>query len=292
MSRKTKWTPLLFLLPFMLLFLLYRFWPILSAFSLSFQELKGISTSRFVGFHNYTDLFGDRQFISSLKITTLFNIGATLLLIPIPLMLAVLLFSRSTPLPNLWRILLFLPSLVSLVVVGTVFRIILADHAGLLNSFLGLFGVQPILWLLSVEFTVPSLVLLALWRWTGMNIIYFTSGLTTIPADIYESARIDGAQGAKLFYYITLPLLKPIIIFVLTIAIIGGFQVFVEPYVLYGAGRTPGESGLTTALYLYRRAFRNFDMGYAAAIGVILAVIILVISYLQLKFVGFFKRAE
>ena len=116
--------------------------------------------------------------------------------------------------------------------------------------------------------------------------------MTTIPADIYESARIDGAQGVRLFYYITLPLLKPIIIFVMTISIIGGFQVFVEPYVLYESGRTPGESGLTTALYLYRRAFRNFDMGYAAAIGVILAVIILVISYLQLRFVGFFKRED
>ena len=177
MNRKNKWTPLLFLAPFLLLFLLYRCWPILSAFLLSFQELKGIDTSRFVGVHNYADLFGDRQFTSSLKITTLFALGATLLLIPIPLLLATVLFGRSTPLPNLWRVLLFLPSLVSLVVVGTVFRIILADHAGLLNSAIGLLGVHPILWLLSVEWTVPSLILLALWRWTGMNIIYFTSRL-------------------------------------------------------------------------------------------------------------------
>jgi arabinosaccharide transport system permease protein len=125
-----------------------------------------------------------------------------------------------------------------------------------------------------------------------MNIIYFSSGLSSIPPDVYEAAKIDGAERFALFRYITLPLLKPIIIFVVTISIIGGYQVFVEPYVLYSAGRTPGDSGLTTVLYIYRLAFRNFNMGYASAVGVILAAIIFVVSLIQFKFSGFFKRSE
>lgn len=292
MSRSRKLTPFLFLAPFLLLFVVYRFWPILSAFLLSLQDVKGLGDNKFIGLQNYIDLVSDKSFLSSLKITSYFTVGANLLLIPVPLILAVLLFNRNTPLKNTWRTILFLPSLTSLVVVGTVFRIILADYAGLLNTFLGFFGIKPLAWLLSTNLTVPSLIILAFWRWTGMFIIYFTSGLTTIPNEIYESARIDGASGVRMFFKITIPMIRPIIIFVLSISVIGAFQVFVEPYILYGAGRTPGESGLTTALYLYRRAFRNFDMGYASAIGVVLAVIILLVSIVHLKLVGFFRKSE
>jgi arabinosaccharide transport system permease protein len=292
MSRSRKLTPFLFLAPFLLLFAVYRLWPILSAFLLSLQDVKGLGDNVFIGIQNYLDLIADKSFLSSLKITSYFTVGANLLLIPIPLILAVLLFNRNTPLTNAWRTILFLPSLTSLVVVGTVFRIILADYAGLLNTFLGFFGIKPISWLLSTSLTVPSLVILAFWRWTGMFIIYFISGLTTIPTEIYESARIDGASGTRMFFRITVPMIRPIIIFVLSISVIGAFQVFVEPYILYGAGRTPGESGLTTVLYLYRRAFRNFDMGYASAIGVVLAIIILLVSIAFLKLVGFFRKSE
>lgn len=290
MIRGRRTVPWLFLLPFLVLFLLFKLWPILSAFLLSLQDLRGLGASEFVGVKNYVDLLKDRTFGESLKITTYFNIGAAILLIPLPLLLAVVLFSRLTPGKNLWRLILFLPSLTSLVVVGTVFRIILSDHAGLLNTFLGFFGVEPISWLLSTELTVPSLVILALWRWTGMNIIYFTSGLTTIPSEIYEAAKIDGAGKLRVFADITLPLLRPVTIFVLTISIIAGFQVFVEPYILYGGGRTPGQSGLTTVLYLYRKAFRNFDMGYSAAIGVTLALVIFVVSITQFALSGFFRK--
>lgn len=285
-----KIVPFVFLAPFLGMFTVFRVWPIISAFYLSFQEVKGIGTSKFVGINNYIALLGDRRFVSSFLTTSYYTIATLLTLIPIPLLLAVLLFQRRTPGKEVFRTFIFLPSLTSLVVVGTVFRLILADTGGLANSFLGLFGVAPLRWLLVPSLAVPSLAILALWRWTGMNIVYFSSGLTTIPTEIYEAAKIDGAQSLALFRYITLPMIKPIIVFVITISVIGGYQVFVEPYILYPGGRTPGEAGLTVAVYLYRTAFRNFNMGYAAAIGVALAVIIFAVSLVQFQFSGFFKK--
>jgi arabinosaccharide transport system permease protein len=253
------------------------------------QELKGIGTQKYIGLDNYRLILRDMRFLSSLKVTTYFTGGALLLLVAIPLFLANTLFTCQLKLKNFYRAVIFLPGLVSLVVVGTVFRLILADQNGLLNNFLSLVGIQPIKWLLSAKLTVPSLILIALWRWTGMNIIYFTSGLSSISPEIYEAAKIDGAQSFSTFRYITFPLLKPIILFVFTISIIGGYQVFVEPYVLYSAGRTPGDSGLTTVLYIYRLAFRNFDFGYASSVGIILALIIFIVSIVQFQFSGFFK---
>ncbi|MEN3184410.1 MAG: sugar ABC transporter permease [Atribacterota bacterium] len=285
-----KIVPFVFLSPFLIMFVLFRVWPIVSAFHLSFQELKGIGTSRFVGISNYTTLLSDRRFVSSFLTTSYYTAATLLTLIPIPLVLSVLLFQRHLPGRNLFRTLIFLPSLTSLVVVGTVFRLILADTGGLVNTILGLFGVSPLRWLLVPSLAVPSLTMLALWRWTGMNIVYFSSGLTTIPSEVYEAARLDGAEGFSLFRYITVPMIKPIIVFVITISIIGGYQVFVEPYILYPGGRTPGEAGLTVAVYLYRTAFRNFNMGYAAAIGVVLAGIIFVVSLVQFQVSGFFRR--
>lgn len=285
-----KVVPFVFLSPFLVMFALFRLWPIISAFHLSFQELKGVGASRFIGMANYVNLLSDRRFISSFLTTTYYTIATLVTLIPIPLVLSVLLFQRNLPGRNVFRTLIFLPSLTSLVVVGTVFRLILADTGGLVNTVLGLFGVPPLRWLLVPSLAVPSLAILALWRWTGMNIVYFSSGLTTIPAEIYEAAKLDGAEGFSLFRYITVPMIKPIIVFVVTISIIGGYQVFVEPYILYPGGRTPGEAGLTVAVYLYRTAFRNFNMGYAAAIGVLLAGIIFVVSLVQFQFSGFFRR--
>lgn len=285
-----KIVPFVFLAPFLVMFVLFRVWPIISAFHLSFQELKGIGTSTFVGISNYATLLSDRRFVSSFLTTSYYTAATLLTLIPIPLVLSVLLFQRNLPGKNLFRTLIFLPSLTSLVVVGTVFRLILADTGGLVNTFLGLFGISPLRWLLVPSLAVPSLTILALWRWTGMNIVYFSSGLTTIPSEVYEAARLDGAEGFSLFRYITVPMIKPIIVFVITISIIGGYQVFVEPYILYPGGRTPGEAGLTVAVYLYRTAFRNFNMGYAAAIGVVLAGIIFAVSLVQFQISGFFRR--
>jgi len=284
--------PYIFLVPFLTMFLVFRIWPTIYGVMLSFEELKGMGAASYVGIKNYSALSKDSVFWLSLKNTTYYTVGTLLTLIPIPLLLAVLLISSYCKGSRVYRTILLLPALTSLVVAGTVFRLILADRAGLLNYFLGFVGIPPQRWLIVGELAIPSMIILAFWRWTGMNIVYFSSGLSSIPLQVYEAASIDGANRFQKFFYITAPLLKPTIIFVLVISLIGGYQVFVEPYILFPGGRTPGEAGQTVVLYLYRKAFRFFNMGYASAIGVILAIIIFVITLVQSKLFGFFKEIE
>ena len=283
--------PFIFLTPFLVLFLVFKVWPVIYAFLLSFQKLQGIGTAEWIGVHNYQTLFSDPAFGKSLYNTTLYTVGTLLILIPIPLILAALLHSGRVKWAHGFRLLLFLPVLTSLVVTSVVFRLILAEE-GIFNSALSFFGVPPQRWLLTAALAIPSMIIIAVWRWTGMNIIYFTSGLGNIPKEVFEAAAIDGANALQSFFYMTVPMLKPIIIFVVILSLIGGYQVFVEPYVLYVGGRTPGEGGLTMAMYLYRTGFRTFKMGYASAIGVALALIIMVLSLIQFRSLGFFGREE
>lgn len=283
--------PFVFLTPFLVLFLVFKVWPVIHAFLLSFQRLQGIGAGEWIGLQNYQALLRDPAFGKSLYNTTLYTVGTTLIFIHIPLILAALLYSGRVRWAHGFRLILFLPVLTSLVVTSVVFRLILAED-GIFNAALSLVGIPPQRWLLTAELAIPSLIIIAVWRWTGMNIIYFTSGLENIPKEIFEAAAIDGANALQSFFHITVPLLRPIIIFVVILSLIGGYQVFVEPYVLYVGGRTPGEGGLTMAMYLYRTGFRTFNMGYASTIGVALALIIMIFSLIQFKSLGFFGKEE
>jgi arabinosaccharide transport system permease protein len=223
--------------------------------------------------------------------TTYYTVGILILLIVIPLVLAALLYSGLVKRAGAFRTTLFLPVLTSLVVVGVVFRLILSPD-GLMNSWLGLIGIPPVRWLETAALAIPSMILMAIWRWTGMNMVYFTSGLANISPDLYDAAAIDGANGWQRFFYITVPMLRPITIFVMTLTLIGGFQLFVEPYVLWSGGASPGQGGLSIVVFLYRTAFTSFNLGYASTIGVILALIIMVLSLVQLRLFGFFKKED
>jgi arabinosaccharide transport system permease protein len=143
-----------------------------------------------------------------------------------------------------------------------------------------------------VELALPSLILLATWRWTGVNMMYFNSGLVNIPKELYEAAAIDGASGIQAFWRITLPLLRPTILFVLVLSIIGGYQVFVEPFILFPTGNSPGDGALTMSLLIYRTGFTSFEFGRAAAMGVVLALIIFTVSFVQFRLFGAFKRED
>lgn len=288
-SRKVA--PYVFLAPFMILLVVFKVYPIILAVIMSFTNALGLQPNKWVGvgFNNYANLLGNSRFQGSLWVTTAYTIWTLLVLVPIPLVLAALLDSGRVVKSTFFRVLLFLPGLTSLVVVGTLFRIILGDQ-GLFNGALGTFlGLPAQRWLEVSELTIPSLVILATWRWTGINILYFNSGLVNIPKELYEAASIDGANPFQLFMRITLPLLRPITFFVTVLTVIGGFQVFVEPFILYTAGNTPGDSGLSVALYIYQ-TFTSFHLGPAAAMGVILALIICVVSLVQFRFFGVNRR--
>jgi arabinosaccharide transport system permease protein len=287
-----KLVPFIFLIPFMTVFLVFKVYPVILAIIMSFQDFQGIHSQEWVGLTNYQNVFRLVRFSQALTNTTIYTIGTLLILVPLPLILAVLLDSGRVVQSTVFRTLIFLPALTSLVVAGTVFRLILAQD-GFLNVFLNsTFGMQKLRWLETADLALPSLILVATWRWTGINILYFNAGLVNIPSELYEAAAIDGASPFQMFWRITLPLLRPTTLFVVVLSIIGGYQVFVEPFILYLGGSGPGDGGLTMALLIYRTAFTSFSFGTAAAMGVILAAIIFFFSLIQFRFFGVFSKED
>lgn len=286
-----KIVPWLFITPFLLFFTIFKIWPIIYSAFLSLHEMSGLNNSTFVGLQNYYDVFADGDFLKAVWNNTKYMLGTMITLIPIPLIFAVLLDSKHCKGKTIYKAILFIPTLTSLVIAAAVFKILLYEgETGIVNTIIGFFGISPQKWLVNPKLTIPSVILIATWRWTGMNLIYFTTGLTGISKELYESASIDGANMLQRFYYITIPLLKPIIVFVATLNLIGGYKLFTEVFMLWDGGASPGKSALTMAVMLYRTAFSYFELGYASTIGFVMAIIILVLSLIQLKLTGFFKE--
>ena len=280
---------IVFLLPFVALFAVFRVWAVAQAVALSFQRMEGVGVSEWVGLGNYQALLTDGTFYLALRNTALYTAGTLLILIPLPFVIAAVLHSGAVKRATVMRTIFFVPVLTSLVVVGVIFSLLLS-RSGLVNVALASVGLQPQAWLETRHLAIPAMLIMATWRWTGLNIVYFTTGLSNIPNDLYESASIDGATGIQKFWHLSVPLCKPIILFVTVLSLFTGFQLFVEPLILWGVSGGPGQGGLSIVLLLYRTAFTSFRLGYASAIGVSLALIIMVISLIQLKLFGFFKK--
>jgi arabinosaccharide transport system permease protein len=274
-----------FLAPFMAVFVVFRVWPLIQAVEMSFQDVQGLQGNDWVGLENYQSILANPRFTDALVNTIVYTLMTLIILVPIPLALAALLDRGRTYKPMAWRVALFIPALASLVVVSFLFRIVLGDN-GLLNTALSALGLPPQAWLTSASLAIPSLLIIATWRWVGINMLYFNSGLVNISRELYEAAAIDGARGTQMFRHISLPLLRPTIIFVLIISVIGGFQLFVEPFLLWGGGNSPGGAGLSVGLLIYRTAFTSFKFGDAAAMGVVLGIIILIVSLIVFRLAG------
>jgi arabinosaccharide transport system permease protein len=280
-----RYAPYVFLAPFLIIFIMFRVAPTIYAVIISFQHFEGTDSTGFVGTQNYTKVFSNPLLVKSFTNTVIYTLGTLLILIPIPLILAAMLDSGRVVKQTLWRTALFLPALTSLVVVSVIFRIVLARD-GLLNVALGSAGLPEPKWLELAELAVPSMIILAAWRWTGVNILYFNSGLVNVPRELYEAAALDGAGAWKTFRSVTMPMMKPTILFVLVLSIIGGFQLFVEPLLLWSGGASPGNGGLSVALLIYRTAFTSFNFGQASAMGILLALVVLIASLIQFRFFG------
>jgi arabinosaccharide transport system permease protein len=277
--------PFVFLLPFTAIFVVFRVWPLIQAVEFSFQDVQGIQGNEWVGLENYQRIFNFPQFMTAMANTFVYTIMTLIILIPIPLALSALLDRGRTYRPMVWRMALFLPALSSLVVVSFLFRIVLSED-GLVNEALMALGLPPQAWLTSASLAIPSLLIVATWRWVGVNMLYFNSGLVNISRELYEAAAIDGARGTQMFWHITVPLMRPTIVFVLIISVIGGFQLFVEPLLVWPGGNSPSNSGLSVGLLIYRTAFTSFRFGDAAAMGVVLAFIILIVSLVVFRLAG------
>ncbi len=237
------------------------------------------STARFVGPRNYTSLFANPAFWTSLWNTFYFVLVGGPLTIALALGAALLVNAKLARFKGLFRTIYFAPVVTTMVAVAVVWRYIYHPHFGLLNRFLGLFGVDPINWLGDPHWAMPAIILLAAWKNFGYSMIIFVAGLQGVPEHLYEAARIDGAGGWRQFRSITLPLLRPTIVFVSLITMIGYFQLFAEPYVLTGGALLNNTYSLV--LFMYTEGFRWWNMGFAAAVAFVLFVVILGASLVQ-----------
>ena len=276
----------LFLSPALLAIFIFFLIPVLAALVMSFTDfdiysLGNISYARFIGFQNYAAIFKDPLFWQSLRNTFYFVVVGGPLSIAVSLGAALLLSSKLVKYKGIFRLVYFMPVVTTLVAVSILWRFIYHPRFGILDYLLGFIGVHPIDWLGNPQWALPAIILMAVWKNFGYNMIIFIAGLQNIPEDLYEAANLEGASEWNKFKSITLPMLAPTTLFVSIITMIGYFQLFAEPYVMTQGG--PLNSTLSIVLYMYREGFRWWNMGYSAALAFILFIIILIISLIQLR---------
>ncbi len=287
-----KVAPYVFVIPFILSFAVFWIYPLITAFTMSFQDIGAI-TSEWVGLDNYAKLLKDNVFHTAVWNSVKYMFFTLVLLIPFPMLFAVLLDSNLVKAKGVWKAILYIPALTSVVISGTLFRLMFTEYTtGQMNVITAALGLGTYKWLKMGWSGMLALLVVACWRWTGVNMLYFLAGLKSIDSSLYEAAAIDGASGRQKFWYITLPLLKPTSVYVLTISVYAGLAMFLESYMLWSGNSSPNNIGLTIVGYLYKRGIEKNDMGYACAVGVVLLAVALIINFAQLILNGTFKKEE
>ncbi len=277
-----------FVAPALSLIVIFFFAPVIAALGLSFSDfdiyaLGDLSTLRWIGIDNYKRLLHDPLFWVALKNTLYFVMVGGPLSVSVSLVAALLVNHRLVRFKGMFRTLFFLPVVTTLVAVAMVWRYLYHPRYGFLNYLLGLAGIQPIDWLGNPDWAMPAIILMAVWKNFGFNMIIFVAGLQNIPSRLYEASTIDGAGAWSQFRHITLPLLTPTFVFVTVITMIGYLQVFAEPYVMTQGG--PANSTLSLSLLMFRDGFHWWNMGYASATAFVLFAIILVGTLIQLRII-------
>ncbi len=272
----------LFVAPYVVHLLIFFGYPLVFALVLVFHRWDIVTPMEFVGFRNLVRVFRDDLFLRAILNTGLF------LAIHIPLQIAVaLLFAELLNQKlfgrGVFRTIFFLPVVVSGVVVTLLFQQLFAFDTGMVNGMLVTLGGPRVPWLVSPVWAMPSIAVMATWKNVGLYIVLFLAGLQQIPRSLYEVAEIDGAGRMRRWWSITLPMLNPMVLTVVVLSTVGGFSLFIEPYILTGGG--PLNSTLSALLYIYNQAFYFNHMGYAAALGLCFASIILVVVLLERRFV-------
>lgn len=272
----------MFLLPYMILFFLFRFGPSVASFVLSVFDYRITGKAEFVGVENYQTMASDPTFWKSLGITLLFTV-ITVPLVTFFALGAAMLINRRLRGIAIFRTIYFLPVVTSLVLAGVVWQWIYGLD-GPINALLSVFGVDPVRWIQSSVLVIPSIALVAAWNRFGFGMLIFLAGLQAIPPEYKEAARVDGARSWAVFRHITWPLLRPQVFFVLVIETVYTFQLFDAIYVMTGGG--PARGSYTLVYMIYEQGFKFFNYGYAGAIGVALFVLTLAIALVQRRFFG------
>jgi ABC-type sugar transport system permease subunit len=281
-SFKTKVVPYLMVSPYLLHLFVFILFPVAFSLFLMFFRWNIISAMEYIGLQNFDKLFRDRMFFKSLGNTLIF------LIIHIPLQIILALFlaemlNQKIKFRSFMRAAYFLPVVISGVVVTIVWNQLYGYDTGLLNRILIHLNLPKIGWLVDPRLAMPSIALMASWKNVGLYVVLFLVGLQSVPRHYYEAAEIDGASHWQQFRYITLPAINPTIFMVVVLSTIGGFSLFIEPYIMTGGG--PLNSTMSAVLYIYKQAFTYYHMGYAAALGFIFAAIIMSIVIIQKKLI-------
>jgi len=298
-GRDPAFAPWLFLAPFLVLFAVFGVYPIIFSLFMSFHDwdpVRGLGSARFVGLDNYWFVLSDEWFHQSLISTAWLAIasGIPQHLVAIPL--ACFIDSRLRRTRDLLAALYFLPYVTSTVAIAIMFTALLSRDFGMVNLLLeavaripllgSLLPAGPIDWLNDPDRIRPAVSMVVFWRFVGFNTLLYLAALQGIPRELYEAARLDGASAWQRFWYVTLPMLRPVAFFAVTLSIIGGMQLFEEPFVLSGGRGGPDQAVMTTAIYLYRSAFEFSDFGAASAMSWVLVLLMAVLSALVTKWLG------
>jgi len=273
----------LFISPFYILFLIFSVFPILFSIYLAMHKWDGIGDMKFVGMNNFNYMFHDPAFWNAL-----YNNVALWILGNAPQLLCALVVAYVINLAvvrfkGFYRIAYFLPNVTAMVAVVIIFQSLFGNEYGLINFLLEKLGLDKIAWLNSSFGVRVVIAAMICWRYMGYNAVIYLSGLQRIPKDLYEAAELDGATLFQTFMKITLPMLRPIILFSVMMSTIGGFQIFTEPQVLAG-NQPPYPGSDTVVLYMYREGFNYQNYGYAAAVSWVLFIIIGLLSVVNWKF--------
>jgi cellobiose transport system permease protein len=289
-AKRNAWA-YVFISPFYLLYAVFGMFPLLYGVWLSFHKWDGISPMEWVGLRNYARLFVDDIWWYSVYNTIWLFFAATVPQIILALILAFIINSPYIKGKDFFRAAFFMPIVASAVAVSLLFVTLFGERYGLLNYFTSLVGLPPVDWLGDRNWLKPSIALVTIWQWTGYTMIIFLAGLQSINQELYEAARVDGAQTREIFWNITMPLMRPVILFQVILSIIGAMQNFDIPVMLAGGTQSssPGgtdRSGLVAMVNLFWTAFKYTEFGYAAAMAFLLFLMILVFSFAYNRWQG------
>ena len=270
----------LFLLPYLLIFGVFRLIPSVGGLVISFFQWNIISTAHFYGIGNFAKLFKDHFFYIALENTLILMVIATPVLLIISLFLAVL-FNQKLHFRNAARAISIIPYVLIPAAVGIIWNWMYENNFGILNYYIRIMGLSPVGWLTDKHMALLSVAIVIIWSYLGYNTILFLAGLQGIPRDLYEAAMIDGATKWQSFARVTLPLLKPVTSMVATLTLINTVQVFDQIFVMTNGG--PGTATMTLIQYMYTSAFQNYDTGYGAALEIAVLVVLVILINIQSK---------
>ncbi len=277
---------MLAILPTLAIFLWVRMYPIGETLRLSLHKWDILSKNKpFIGFDNFRELFNDQLFLDALMNTTIVAFGVLLLTVPTALLLAGLIYHRTrTRFAAFYETSIFIPHVVSLVPAAMAWKWIFDAQLGPLNALLNLFNIPAQAWLFDPVLSIISLIVLCSWQALGYAVLIYLVGFKNLPESLFEAAKLDGASGAQRFFYISIPLLKPITLYVSVVTLISAFNVYGQAFVLASDSQgAPGRQVRVLVLDMLENAFRNYRVGYAASEAVILLLIVMILTLIQFR---------